>query len=138
VAAATRNWNLAAADLERFSESAGEELRQPGGPRCQGDPYTATQVQAELARNQTAYTVLQSRTGGRHRLVTAEVGQVVAAGQTVMRLARADTLEVAISIPEARMPGGAFASVRRGQPVGRPQPSLSGERCANCRRSPTR
>jgi multidrug efflux system membrane fusion protein len=29
---------------------------------------------------------------------------VVAAGQTVMRLARADTLEVAISIPEARMP----------------------------------
>jgi hypothetical protein len=37
-------------------------------------------------------------------LIAAEVGQVVAAGQTVMRLARADTLEVAIAIPEGRMP----------------------------------
>ena len=37
-------------------------------------------------------------------LISAEVGQVVAAGQVVMRLARTDTLEVAISIPEGRMP----------------------------------
>jgi RND family efflux transporter MFP subunit len=36
--------------------------------------------------------------------VAAEAGQVVAAGQTVARLARTDALEVAVAIPEARMP----------------------------------
>ncbi|WP_186407400.1 efflux RND transporter periplasmic adaptor subunit, partial [Candidatus Accumulibacter aalborgensis] len=39
--------------------------------------------------------------------MAAEVGQVVAAAQTVMRLARADTLKVAIAIPEVRALGEA-------------------------------
>jgi multidrug efflux system membrane fusion protein len=87
-----------------LAQSAPEELRQPGGARCKETSFKAAQAQAELARNQTAYTILKAEQAGVIGLITAEVGQVVAAGQTVMRLARADTLEVAISIPEARMP----------------------------------
>ena len=33
----------------------------------------------------------------------AEVGQVVSAGQPIFRIARQDTLEVAIAIPESRL-----------------------------------
>jgi multidrug efflux system membrane fusion protein len=109
-ATATLSAAAAAAQLELASRrpaalpaSAGEELRQPGRSRYPRDGLQGAQAQAALARNQSSYTVLQGRAGrgrGTHR---GEVGQVVAAGQTVMRLARADTLEVAIAIPESRM-----------------------------------
>lgn len=65
---------------------------------------TAARSQAELARNQRDYTVLKADQAGIVGLVGAEVGQVIAAGQTVFRVARADTLEVAIAIPESRIP----------------------------------
>jgi len=65
---------------------------------------TAARSQADLARNQSAYTVLKADQAGVVSQVSAEVGQVLSAGQTVFRVARGDTLEVAISIPESRMP----------------------------------
>ncbi len=104
VSAASAQLDLAAADLGRFRNLQARNFVSQAALDAQETRFRAAQVQAELARNQTAYTVLKAEQAGVIGLVTAEVGQVVAAGQTVMRLARADTLEVAISIPETRMP----------------------------------
>ncbi|MEF8769785.1 MAG: efflux RND transporter periplasmic adaptor subunit [Candidatus Accumulibacter phosphatis] len=103
-AAASAQLDLAAADLDRFRNLHARNFVSQAALDAKETSFKAAQVQAELARNQTAYTILKAEQAGVIGLVTAEVGQVVAAGQTVMRLARADTLEVAISIPEARMP----------------------------------
>ena len=66
--------------------------------------FRTAQAQADLARNQTTYTVLSAEQSGVIGAIAAEVGQVVSAGQMVMRLARPETLEVAIAIPESRVP----------------------------------
>ncbi len=63
------------------------------------------QAQAQLAvtRNQTGYTELVADHAGVVTAILIEVGQVVAAGQTVMKLARTDDREIVISIPENRL-----------------------------------
>jgi RND family efflux transporter MFP subunit len=63
------------------------------------------QAQSQLAvtRNQTGYTELAADHAGVVTAILVEVGQVVAAGQTVMKLARTDDREVVISIPENRL-----------------------------------
>lgn len=102
--AASAQLDLAAADLGRFRNLHARNFVSQAALDAQETRFRAALAQAELARNQTAYTVLRAEQAGIVGFVTAEVGQVVAAGQTVMRLARADTLEVAISIPETHMP----------------------------------
>ncbi len=63
------------------------------------------QAEANLAvtRNQAAYARLLAPADGVITAVAAEVGQVVAAGQLVMRHARESEREVAIAVPEARI-----------------------------------
>ena len=63
------------------------------------------QVQAELSvtENQAQYTQLRAGHAGVITAVEAEVGQVVAAGQTVIRIARTGEREVAISVPENKL-----------------------------------
>ena len=60
-------------------------------------------AQAKLAENQSAYSVLQAESAGVITEIHAEPGQVVAAGETIVRLASAQTLEIAIAVPESRM-----------------------------------
>ncbi|MCM8596529.1 efflux RND transporter periplasmic adaptor subunit [Accumulibacter sp.] len=104
VAAADAQLELAAADAQRFRNLRERNFVSQAALDAKEMAYKAARAQADLARNQSAYTVLKAEQAGVIGLISAEVGQVVAAGQTVMRLARADTLEVAIAIPEARMP----------------------------------
>lgn len=63
------------------------------------------QVRAQLAvtENQADYTRLRADHDGVVTAVEGEVGQVVAAGQTVLRVARTSEKEVAISVPENRL-----------------------------------
>ena len=63
------------------------------------------QAQATFAvqRNQTAYATLVAPDDGVVTSITAEAGQVVTAGQPVMKLARTDEREVAIAVPESRI-----------------------------------
>jgi multidrug efflux system membrane fusion protein len=63
------------------------------------------QAQAELGvtRNQSAYTALRADHEGVVTAIAAEVGQVVSAGQTVMRVARPEEMEVVIAVPESRL-----------------------------------
>lgn len=102
--AAAAQLQLARADLQRYRELRQKNFVSQAALDGKESAFEAAQANAELARNQSAYTVLRADQAGVVGLISVEVGQVVAAGQTVMRLARADTLEVAIAIPEARMP----------------------------------
>lgn len=63
------------------------------------------QARATLAvmRNQAAYATLVAPADGVITAVSAEVGQVVAAGQGVMKLAETGEREIAIAVPEHRL-----------------------------------
>lgn len=54
----------------------------------------------ESLRNQVQYTELRADRDGVVSTLPVEAGQVVAAGQTVARIARLDELEAAVAIPE--------------------------------------
>src|SRR5690606_23707156 len=73
----------------------------------------AAQAQLRQARNAVDFQVLRADVSGYVASIAAEAGQVVAAGQPVVRVARAGEIEVAISIPEARL--AAARSVGRWQ-----------------------
>lgn len=103
-AAADAQLALADAEAKRFRELRTKNFVSQAALDAKETAFKAAQAQADLARNQSAYTVLKADQAGVVALVSGEVGQVVAAGQIVFRVARSDTLEVAISIPEMRMP----------------------------------
>lgn len=103
-AAAEAQRALADAEAKRYRQLRKQNFVSQAALDAKETTLKAAQAQADLARNQRDYAVLRADQAGVVALVAAEVGQVVSAGQTVLRVARADTLEVAISIPEARMP----------------------------------
>ncbi|USI73450.1 efflux RND transporter periplasmic adaptor subunit [Sphingomonas morindae] len=71
----------------------------------------AAEAQAGVARNQAGYALLVADADGVVVETLAEPGQVVAAGQTVVRLAHAGPREAAISLPETFRP--AIGSIAR-------------------------
>lgn len=109
-AAAVAQLDLAEADVRRYRELRARNFVSQAALDAKETTFKAARAQADLARNQDSYTVLRADHAGIVSQVAAETGQVVAAGQTVVRLARADALEVAIAVPESRV-----ADVRVGQ-----------------------
>jgi RND family efflux transporter MFP subunit len=71
----------------------------------------AATAQADVARNETGYAVLVSDADGVVVETVAEPGQVVAAGQVVVRVARAGRREAVIELPETLRP--AIGSIGR-------------------------
>lgn len=63
----------------------------------------AAQARRDAMAHQQAYTVLSADRDGVVSAITAEAGQVVAAGQPVVTVAADGEREVAISIPESRV-----------------------------------
>jgi RND family efflux transporter MFP subunit len=61
-------------------------------------------AQLNVADNQNTYATLRADRDGVITAVEAEAGQVVAAGQAVVRLAREAEKEILIAIPENRLP----------------------------------
>lgn len=100
--AAKAQLELADAELRRYRELRAKNFVSSSALDAKETTFKAARAQAELALNQSAYTVLRADQAGVVESVAAEAGQVVAAGQTVLRLARPDELEVAIAIPESR------------------------------------
>jgi RND family efflux transporter MFP subunit len=73
----------------------------------------AAEAQARVSRNNAAYTVLVADADGTVAETLAEPGQVVGAGQTVIRLARSGPREAFIALPETlRPPLGTVARAR--------------------------
>jgi RND family efflux transporter MFP subunit len=70
--------------------------------------------QLATAENNLAYTELHADTEGVVTAVVAEVGQVMAQGQGVVKVARTDELEILVGVPENRLssmrqvPGASF------------------------------
>lgn len=100
--AAKAQLDLADAELRRYRELRAKNFVSSSALDAKETAFKAARAQAELAVNQSAYTVLRADQSGVVESVAAEAGQVVAAGQTVLRLARPDELEVSIAVPESR------------------------------------
>ena len=101
---------LAEADLKRFAElrnrnfiSQAEYDRREAQARQAREQVVAARAAALQAANQVGYTVLSAPHAGVITALEAESGQVLAAGQTVARLARPEELEIAVSVPEHRL-----------------------------------
>jgi len=73
----------------------------------------AAQAQAALglSARKTAYAELRAEQAGVIAAVEAESGEVIAAGQTILRLARTEEKEVVVSIPENRLDNLQTASI---------------------------
>ncbi len=144
VAAAEANLNLVRAERDRYktlmerqmvSRSAydnAENLYRSGEARLK-------QIKAEfnVSTNQASYAVLRAPQDGVVAKRSVEVGQVVAAGQTVFTLATDGEREVSISLPEQ-----SFGRFKVGQPVTvelwtQQNQRFSG-RFVSCRRRPIR
>jgi RND family efflux transporter MFP subunit len=73
----------------------------------------AAEAQAELARNETDYSILRADADGTVVETLAEPGQVVSAGQTVVKLAHAGSREAVVYLPETVRPAiGSQAQAR--------------------------
>lgn len=115
IAQAEATRQLAAAELKRTQELRERNFISAAALDAKESAARAAEAQAHLARNQASYTTLVADAPGVIAAVLAEPGQVVTAGQGVLRLARDGEREVAIAIPETRFAGlkvGMAATVR--------------------------
>ncbi len=105
---------MADADAKRFRDLRAKNFVSAAALDGKETALKAAEAQAGLAKNQAAYTTLVADRSGVIAAVAAEPGQVVAAGQTVFRLAPDGEREVAIAFPEneiARFKPGMAAEV---------------------------
>ncbi len=107
-ASAEAERNLAEADLKRYRGlreknfiSQAEFERRASALATADARLEAVRAQRRQTANQAAYAVLAADTAGVIIAIEAEAGQVVAAGQTVARLARPGEKEIAFAVPEA-------------------------------------
>lgn len=110
LAAAEADHALARAELDRYLELHAKNFVSKAvldARRTTFDTSRARleQARAQLAtaRNQSDYTALAADADGVITAVLAEPGQVVAAGQPIVRLARPEEREVVIHVPESRL-----------------------------------
>lgn len=107
VAAAEANLNLARGELERYRTLLQKQMISRSQYDSVENQYRASearlqQIRAEydVASNQAGYAVLRAPQSGVIARRLVEVGQVVAAGQTVFTLAVNGEREVLIGVPE--------------------------------------
>ena len=110
--AATAQYRLAADELKRYRELRDQGFVSQSALDAKETALKSAAAQAGLARNQAAYTSLMSDRDGVVSATFAEVGQVVTAGQSVVRVAQQGEREVTFSIPESR-----FSSVKVNMPA---------------------
>ena len=110
LASAEADYARAKADHERYQTLRGSAAFTPQTLE-QRQSLAATalarvdQARSQLssAENNLAYTELRADTAGVVTAVQAEVGQVMAQGQGVVRVARTDELEILVGVPEHRL-----------------------------------
>jgi RND family efflux transporter MFP subunit len=110
--AANAQYVLAEEELKRYRELRDKGFVSQSALDAKETALKAAAAQAGLARNQAAYTSLLSDRDGVVSATYAEVGQVVTAGQPVVRVAQQGEREVTFSVPESR-----FSSIKVGLPA---------------------
>ena len=109
---AQAQYQLAVADAIRYRELRSKNFVSQSALDAKEAALKAAAAQAGLAGNQTSYTVLRADHAGVIAATLADAGQVVSAGQPVLRLAQDGGREVAIAIPETQ-----FAGLKVGTPA---------------------
>lgn len=101
--------NLAEAELKRYADlraknfiSQAEYDRRASAFATATSRLEAARAQQRQAANQAGYAALVADTAGVITAIEAEAGQVVAAGQTVARLARPGEKEIVFAVPESQ------------------------------------
>lgn len=119
VAAAQTNRDLAAADFKRYKELRDQNFISGAELERRDTALKAAQAQLEQAQaqlnsqgNQAGYTTLVADVSGVVTAVTAEVGQVVAAGTPVVQIAQDGPRDVVFSVPEDKV-----AMIKQGSKV---------------------
>jgi RND family efflux transporter MFP subunit len=133
VAAAQADAALARADLERFNSLYEQKFVSKAtldARRTQAEAadarLRAARAQAGVAGNQADYATLVSDRDGVVTATPAEAGQVVAAGQPVLRVARPQEREVLIHVPESRIAAVRAARGVQARLWAQPQKTYSG------------
>ncbi|MFC5462863.1 efflux RND transporter periplasmic adaptor subunit [Massilia niabensis] len=108
--AAETSRDLASADYKRYQELRAKNFVSQSVLDTKRAALRAAQAEADAAlaafraqSNQAGYASLAADIDGVVTGIDAEVGQVVAAGTPVVRVARTDQVEVVIGIPEDRV-----------------------------------
>ncbi len=119
VASARAQLQLAKSNLDRYTELFKSEAIAAAildQYKTQYDAalanYNAAVAQAQQTQNALEYTTLTANADGVISEISAEVGQVVAAGQTVLKLVQTNDFDVVVDIPENKI-----SAVQIGQPV---------------------
>jgi RND family efflux transporter MFP subunit len=112
VLVAQTNRDLAEADLKRYQDlftqgfiSAAELERRQASFKAAQAQWEQAQAQNAVQGNQSNYTRLLADGAGVITAVEANPGQVLAAGQSVVRLALDGARDVVFSVPEDKLPG---------------------------------
>lgn len=120
LAAAESDYVHASAELARYRDLLERKFISASAFDAKQNAYNAAKGRFEQARsqsaissNQASYTTLVADADGIVMSVAAEPGQVVAAGQPVLKLARAGEKEIVVNAPESQL-----ARFQVGQPVG--------------------
>jgi membrane fusion protein, multidrug efflux system len=110
VAATETEFKFAQAEYERYQNLFKEKFISASALDAKRNTLDANRAKYEQARanlamsqNQASYAALVANEDGVVTAVNAEPGQVVTAGQAVVRIAREEEREVAISVPENRI-----------------------------------
>lgn len=110
VRAAEASYALALAEVERqrqlfakkFISASALDIRE-AELKTSGARLAQVKAQANVSGNQTHYTNLTADRDGVVTMVHAEPGQVVAAGETVVKIADIKDIDVLVAVPESRM-----------------------------------
>jgi RND family efflux transporter MFP subunit len=120
VAAALTNRDLAAADFKRYKTLRDQNFISGAELERRETTLKAAQAQLDQAHaqlasqgNQAAYTNLVADVAGVITAIEAEPGQVVQAGQAVVRIAQDGPRDVVFSVPEDKV-----GAIQPGSPVG--------------------
>ena len=110
VESARVQYRQAQQDYQRYAElgrtqlvSKSEVERMGMSMETAREALRAAQANYGVTANQASYTTLRATTSGVITSISAEAGNVVAAGQTVVTIAERGEREIVISIPEARV-----------------------------------
>lgn len=102
-AQAEANRALAEAEAKRYRDLRAKNFVSQAVLDAKETALKTAQAQAGMARNQAAYTTLIADRDGVVTAIEAEAGQVVAAGQTVVRVAEGGEREIVIAVPESEV-----------------------------------
>ncbi|MDP2880553.1 MAG: efflux RND transporter periplasmic adaptor subunit [Azonexus sp.] len=110
LAAAESEHTTARAERERYAGLVAKKFVSQAAFDAKDNAYSSAHARLEQARaqsrisgNQSSYGTLSSEFPAIVTTVLADAGQVVSAGQAVLRVARPEEKEVAIAIPESRL-----------------------------------